>query len=153
MRILKIFCWGLVALFILIQFIPVTKPETLEVNENDLFQDSMIGEEAGSILKTSCYDCHSNETRYPWYSNIAPVKWLIIRDVSNGREELNFSNWKSLNIKDKIKLLDKIAEEVDENSMPLPIYTLIHRDATLNEESRKTLIDWTEQMTNDMLGE
>jgi hypothetical protein len=113
----------------------------------------MIGEEAGSILKTSCYDCHSNETRYPWYSNIAPAKWLIIRDVSNGREELNFSNWKSLSIKDKIKLLDKIAEEVEDSSMPLPIYTLIHRDATLNEESRKILIDWTEQMMNDLLGE
>jgi hypothetical protein len=153
MKIFKIIIWVLLGLFILIQFFPVTYPETVEVNGNDLVKNNTISKDVELILKTSCYDCHSNETRYPWYSYVAPVKWLVIRDIKLGRGDLNFSDWSALKTRDKIKLLDEIAEEVDEGNMPMPIYTVIHRNAALDEERKKILIGWTEQMMNDILGE
>jgi hypothetical protein len=153
MKILKIIGWTVLGLIILIQFIPVSYPDKAEVNRNDLFQTGSIPEEVESILRTSCYDCHSNETHYPWYSYIAPVKWLVVRDVDEGRSELNFSEWNNLDIRDKIKLLDGIAEEVEDGKMPMPIYTLVHRSASLNEERKQVVIDWTEQMMLDILGE
>jgi len=153
MKIFKIIIWVLLGLFILIQFFPVTYPETIELNENDLVNSNTISKDVELILKTSCYDCHSNETRYPWYSYVAPIKWLIIRDIKQGRGDLNFSDWSTLKARDKIKLLDKIAEEVDEGNMPMPIYTVTHRNASLDEERREILVEWTDQMMNDILGE
>ena len=153
MKILKIIGWTLAGLLVLIQFIPVTLPETGEMDEYDLFTTTTVPEEVGSIIKNACYDCHSSQTRYPWYTYIAPAKWLIIQDVNKGRKELNFSGWDSLNIRNKIKLLDEIAEEVEEGNMPLPIYTLLHPEVSLNEEEREMLTDWTDQMMNDMLGD
>ena len=153
MKIFKIIGWTLAGLIVLIQFIPVTFPETGEMDENDLFKTTTVPEEVGSIIKNACYDCHSSQTRYPWYTYIAPAKWLIIQDVNKGRKELNFSGWDSLNIRNKIKLLDEIAEEVEEGNMPLPIYTLLHPEGSLNEEEREMLTDWTEQMMNDLLGD
>jgi hypothetical protein len=153
MKILKNIGWTLAGLLVLIQFIPVTYPETAESEEYDLFTTTTVPDEVGSIIKNACYDCHSSQTRYPWYSYIAPAKWLIVQDVNKGRKELNFSGWDSLNIRNKIKLLDEIAEEVEEGNMPLPIYTLLHPDGSLNEEERKTLIDWTGQTMNDVLGD
>jgi hypothetical protein len=153
MKILKITIWVLLALFVILQFIPNTYPENKKSNEHDLILTGDVPEEAGLILKTSCYDCHSNETRYPWYAYIAPVSWLVVRDVKNGRDDLNFSEWGSLKSRDKIKLLDEIAEEVEDGNMPMPIYTIIHGDASLDDVKKEMLVKWTEDMMNDILGE
>ena len=96
MKILKITIWVVLALFVILQFIPNTYPEVNRSNEHDLILTGDVPEEVGLILKTSCYDCHSNETRYPWYAYIAPVSWLVVKDVKNGRGDLNFSEWDSL---------------------------------------------------------
>lgn len=153
MKLLKIIIWILVGALVITQFIPVHFPETSEVNEADLIQTSIIPDDVALILKNSCYDCHSNETHYPWYSYVAPVKWLVVKDIREGREELNLSDWDLLKAIDKIKALDGMAEEVEEGNMPLPMYTLIHRTASLDEEQRTALKGWTEQMMNDILGE
>jgi hypothetical protein len=153
MKIVKIIAWIVLGAFLLIQFIPVTFPETEEANENDLIRTNVVPVDVELILRTACYDCHSKETMYPWYSYVAPVKWLIIRDVNLGRDDLNFSEWGNLKSKDRIKLLDKISEEVEEGNMPLPIYTVAHQDASLSNEQREVLINWTEQMMNNILGE
>ena len=153
MKVLKIIIWILIGSLIILQFIPVKYPETSEDNEHDLVQSGAIPEEVAMILKTSCYDCHSNETRYPWYSYVAPVKWPVIKDINEGREELNLSEWDLLKVTDKIKMLDEMAEEVGDGNMPLPIYTLMHRKASLDETQRTVFKDWTAQMMNDILGE
>lgn len=153
MKILKITIWLVLAIFVILQFIPNTYPEVIKSNEFDLIQTGKVPSEIEQILKTSCYDCHSNETTYPWYAYIAPVSWLVVRDVKQGRSDLNFSEWANLKSRDKIKLLDEIADEVDEGNMPMPIYTITHRDASLDDNQKQVLVKWTEDMMNDILGD
>ena len=153
MKILKITIWVVLALFVILQFIPNTYHEVVKSNEHDLILTGNVPEDVGLILRTSCYDCHSNETRYPWYAYIAPVSWLVVRDVKLGRDNLNLSEWGSRKTRDKIKLLDEIAEEVEEGNMPMPIYTITHGDAALDNSKKQLLVEWTENMMNDILGE
>ena len=102
------------------------------------------------MLKTSCYDCHSNQTVYPWYSSVAPVSWLVIRDTKEGRKELNFSNWEKYSKMDKAKLLDDISEEVEESEMPMPIYFIMHSDAKLSKENRDELVKWSQDYAENL---
>lgn len=89
-----------------------------------------------------CYDCHSNETVWPWYSGIAPVSWLVARDVRKGREELNFSTWDRYTTKQQVEKLKESWEEVEEGEMPLWFYLPVHRDAVLSAEDRAVLRKW-----------
>jgi len=153
MKILKIAIWVVLALFVFHQFIPNTYPEVIKSNKHDLILTSNVPDEIEQILRTSCYDCHSYETKYPWYAYIAPVSWMVVRHVKQGRNDLNFSEWDNLKARDKIKLLDEIAEEVDEGNMPMPIYTITHGEASLDDDQKQILVEWTEEMMNDILGE
>jgi len=139
------------ALVIIVQFIPVVLPENTDDLSNDLIQTQNIPTEVADILQQSCYDCHSSNTVYPWYSHVAPVSWLVIRDVNNGREELNFSQWKSLSKRKQLKTLNNIAEEVESKEMPMPIYTLIHRDAILDESAINLVVNWATTTSEQML--
>ena len=92
-------------------------------------------------LRAACYDCHSHETRWPWYSHVAPVSWLVVSDTTEGREHLNFSAWPAE--PDRVaKKLDRINEVLDYREMPPKKYTLIHADARLTEAQRKEIMDW-----------
>ena len=137
-------------LFVIIQFVPAGKPDTIPENENDLIYNNHIPESIVNILKTSCYDCHSNETSFPWYSHVAPVSWLVNRDVIKGREELNFSEWESQSKMDKAKNIDKIIDEVEGGKMPMRIYILMHSEAKLNEDARKQLADWADNYAESL---
>ena len=97
----RIFCFLFVGVLVLIQLYPVQRPEVDSDNPGDLMKNVDVPSNISTILKSTCYDCHSNETIYPWYSNIAPVKWLVYYDINNAREELNFSEWNSLTKMDK----------------------------------------------------
>jgi len=97
-------------------------------------------EEVTQLLKTHCYDCHSNQTRYPWYGEIAPFSYWLAEHIEHGKEELNFSDWASYSAKRKDHKLDEVIEEVEEGHMPLDSYTWIH--GTLTEEEKTTLIQW-----------
>jgi cytochrome c551/c552 len=97
-----------------------------------------------AILKRSCYDCHSFETRWPWYSNVAPASWLLADDVSEGREHMNFSDWAQYDEDDAEDLFEDIAKEVRKGGMPLSSYTMLHSDAVLSEEDKRKLIDWAQ---------
>lgn len=98
--------------------------------------------EARAIAVRACYDCHSNETDWPVYSYVAPMSWLVRRDVENGRAVLNFSTWDREQEADA----DDAADEVEDGDMPLRQYTLIHRDANLSDEEQRVLIDALEEM-------
>ena len=94
-------------------------------------------------VRAACYDCHSHETTWPWYSRIAPVSWLIASDVNEGREHLNFSEWPA-EADRAAKKLDRVNEVLDYREMPPKKYTLLHADARLTETQRKEIMDWTE---------
>ena len=128
----------LLAVLVLIQFKPVDRsnPEvTGEINPP---------EEVKRILKTSCYNCHSHETVYPWYSYVAPVSWLVEHDVNEAREELNFSTWNSYTEKKKKKKIEEIWEEIEEDEMPLWFYEIVHPESRLSEKDTEVIKKWTD---------
>ena len=98
--------------------------------------------EVRAVLRRACYDCHSNETTWPWYSRIAPVSWLLAADVREGRKELNYSTWSRYDAKRQAKLLKESWEEVAEGEMPPSLYGPLHPDATLGEQDRAALKAW-----------
>ena len=124
--------WIGLALFAAIQFVPYGRDHT----NPPTTRAAAFGPGAGlDIARGSCFDCHSNQSTWPWYSNVAPMSWLIQRDVDEGRDHLNFSEWDRPQEK-----ADEMAEVVQEGGMPPPSYTLLHPDAKLTEEERATLI-------------
>ncbi|MBI4518966.1 MAG: heme-binding domain-containing protein [Deltaproteobacteria bacterium] len=103
--------------------------------------------EIKAALRRACYDCHSNETVWPWYSDLAPISWLLAHDVSEGREELNFSSWGKYADKRKAKKLKESAEEIAEGEMPPWYYEVMHPSASLSTTERNALIEWAKQGT------
>jgi len=151
MKLLKIFLIVLVIAFIALQFIPNKMPKNAEAGKDDLIATSVLPSAISTILRTSCYDCHSNQTSYPWYSKVAPASWLLAKDVREGRDELNFSEWGSYNKRKQIGKLRKIKEEVTSGEMPNKNYLIIHRRAKLSPEQKDDLAKWTEDMTKNIL--
>jgi cytochrome c551/c552 len=93
-------------------------------------------------LRAACYDCHSNETVWPWYSHVAPMSWLLAYDVLEGREELNFSTWQRYDAGKQQKKLKKSVEEMNEGEMPPWFYTMMHPPARLADADRQAIISW-----------
>lgn len=149
-KILLIF--SLVA-FVIIQFFPSGKPANQPVIGQDIFDLHTIPTEIGTLLKNACYDCHSQAVRYPWYANVAPVSWLVARDVNMGREHLDFGKWGELNKTKQIKALSEIAEEVEDKYMPMQIYINMHSEAELTDEQREIIVLWSEQLAEIILEE
>jgi heme-binding protein len=106
--------------------------------------------EVAAILDRACRDCHSNETRWPWYTNVSPASWLVANHVHHGREHFNYSQWTSIDEDDQDKLLGGMCNLTERGRMPLPSYLLLHRHAKLSPADVKTLCAWTEKM-RDML--
>jgi hypothetical protein len=130
---------GLVLVCLLIQFIPVKRTNP------PVTSDIPTAPEMKAILKHACYNCHSNETMYPWYSRIAPVSWLLARDISEGREELNFSTWEQYSTKKQAKNMHEIREAVAEGEMPPWYYTLVHAEARLSPQERQLVQTWARE--------
>jgi len=103
------------------------------------------------ILQKSCYDCHSHQTQWPWYSHIAPISWLVIHDVNEGRENLNFSTWKSYRSREKVKIYEEIQEVLEKEEMPLKPYLWMHSEAKLTNEEVQNLFQWLNEAGGDTL--
>ena len=136
---------------LVIQFFRGVYPETADENPGDLILVNEVSSGISQMLKLACYDCHSMETNYPWYSKMAPVSWFIIDHVEEGREELNFSNWREYPKRTKIRKLKDIAEEVEEHKMPLESYTSLHPEAKLSDKQREMLVNWASEMSKEIL--
>jgi hypothetical protein len=126
---------GFVAL-LAIQFVPVDR------SNPPVEEDIPTTTEVKAVLRRACYDCHSNETVWPWYAYVAPASWLVARDVHEGREHLNFSTWKSYDAQKQVKLMHESWEEVEEGDMPLWFYTPMHRDARMSKDDHVLLQNW-----------
>ncbi|HCW05998.1 MAG TPA: cytochrome C [Cytophagales bacterium] len=140
----KIFI-ALLVVIVAIQFIRPSQNKGEAEGENFIAKKYAVPENVQSILKQSCYDCHSNHTDYPWYANVQPVGWWIqFSHVNDGKRHLNFSEFASYPEKRAKKKMEEIAEEVREGEMPMESYTLMHSAAKLSEDQKKILIDWAE---------
>jgi hypothetical protein len=99
-------------------------------------------QEVLSVLRRACYDCHSNETTWPWYTRVAPISWLVAHDVEEGREHLNFSTWNRLDAEHRAEAREEVWEEVEEGEMPLWFYIPLHPEARLSEADKVALRAW-----------
>ena len=97
------------------------------------------------ILRTSCYDCHSNNTYYPWYSYIQPVRFFMESHIKEGKENLNFNEWGTYSNRKQERLLNSIKEQIETKQMPLSSYTIMHENAKLNDEQIKVLTNWLKE--------
>lgn len=136
-----------IALFILVllvvcQFIRIDKTTKPVDPTLDIIVLTKPSAEIASILKVSCYDCHSYQPAYPWYTNIAPVSWWIKHHINEGTHHLNFSDWGNYTQKRKDHKLDECIEMVEEDEMPMSSYTLMHNEAKLSAEQKTLLINW-----------
>lgn len=132
----------LLIVFIVIQFIRPEKNSGIAANANDIEHYTKVSPEVKKVLQTSCYDCHSDHTEYPWYTNIQPVGWWLNHHVEEGKAEINFSQFKKYGIRRQIRKFEEVSEMVTEGEMPLNTYLWIHGDAKINPEQKKALLDW-----------
>jgi len=139
-KLLKKIGLGILIVFAGIQFVRIDKTNPEIKEGNDIISILNPSEEIREILKANCYDCHSNEVVYPWYSNIAPVSWVVGHHVEEGREHLNFSEWGDYDAERQEHKIEECYEEMEEHEMPLSGYGIMHGDMT--EEDREKLEDW-----------
>ena len=128
--------------FIIIQFFPIDKTNPITNEGMDFLKIKNTPEPIAKLIRSSCYDCHSNETKYPFYSNIQPVAWLLKNHIDEGRKELNFSTFATYEPKRQAHKLEEAAEYVEQKNMPSESYTLGHSDAKLSDEQRKQLVNY-----------
>jgi len=119
-----------------VQFVPVA-----EINP-PAEGNVEISPELKAVLRRACYDCHSNETVWPWYSRVAPVSWLIVRDVTKGRAELNFSAWSQYNTRRRARKLKEIRQQIEKGKMPQWYYVAVHSNARLSATDRELVLQW-----------
>ena len=130
----KTFLW-IFAIAVIIQFI---RPDfkNPKVDETVALQ---ADHKVMGVLKNACYDCHSNETKYPWYKNVAPVSWFMSDHINSGRKALDFSNWANIDTDTRLTRLKRAKHLIKVGLMPLDSYTWIHKDAILDENQKETL--------------
>ncbi len=136
---------GLVVLGVAIQLYRPARTNPAADPANTLTATTAVPADVAAVLKRSCYDCHSNETRWPWYSNVAPLSWGVIGHVTEARSHYNFSEWGTYTPAKRATLLENMCGEVREGGMPLLSYLLLHPDARLSDADRKAICDWTGQ--------
>jgi len=136
-RIAKWVLVALIGVFAVIQLVPVDR------SNPPVESEAPATPGVRSILRRACYDCHSNEAVWPWYSRIAPVSWLVARDVHEGRRELNFSTWNRYTTKQQLTKLKQSWDEVAEGEMPPFLYRPVHPGARLSDDDRAALRDWS----------
>ena len=149
-KIIKIVLIVLAIIFIAIQFIRPAKNTGEEIAENQISAKHAVPENVQQILKISCYDCHSNTTRYPWYWNMQPGAWILSNHFNEGKRELNFSIFSTYPAYRRYKKFKEIGEQVKEGEMPLTSFTLIHRDAVLNPDQKLALESWAAASMQEM---
>ena len=142
MRLFKRILLALVVIFALMQIYRPARTNP-PVDQSKTMERSMsIPPNVQTILSRACSDCHSSKTVWPWYSNVAPVSWMLTDHVNEARDEMNFSDWGTFSAKKKHRRLEQICEQVNKREMPLPSYLWMHHDARLSPEDRNVICDW-----------
>jgi len=140
----------LLMIFIIIQFFRPAKNLSDAVSQNDITLHFNLPENVQTILKKSCYDCHSNNTVYPWYNNVQPVALWLSNHVNDGKRELNFSEFASYAAKKQYRKLKTIIETIKKSEMPLNTYLWIHKDAILTNDQQTILSNWADSLSKEI---
>jgi hypothetical protein len=146
MKIVKIIALILLVGFVGIQFVPTDLNQSYTVPKTDFLLVNNTQENISALLQVSCYDCHSNNTEYPWYNKVQPVAWFLEDHINEGKEELNFNEWDAYSNRRKNSKLKSIISQVKDDEMPLASYTLIHKDAKLSNSEKTLIIDYMKNL-------
>jgi hypothetical protein len=141
-RVLKWIVIILACAFVVIQFFGPAKSNPAVDPSQTIEARLHVTPQVAAIFDRSCNDCHSNKTRWPWYSNVAPVSWLVIGDVNEGRSMMNLSEWGYLDPDRQARKLQQMCEQVEDGAMPLSMYTPLHPGSKLSSDDVKVLCDW-----------
>ena len=150
MKIVKIIALVLLVTFMGIQFAPTSRNQSDVVPDTDFMLINDVPKDINAKLQVSCYDCHSNNTNYPWYSKIQPGAWFMESHIKKGKEELNFNEWADYSDRRKKSKLKSIISQVRDDEMPLNSYTLIHKDAKFNVNEKQKLMDWLSSLRDSL---
>ncbi|MBU3010194.1 heme-binding domain-containing protein [Polaribacter vadi] len=149
MKIIKKIMLVLLLIFIVAQFFGPEKNEGNIDTVNAFIAETNPPEKVLDILKTSCFDCHSAKTSYPWYNNITPVNYWLADHVNDGKKHLDFSKWNTYSLKKKEHKMDELYEEVEKGEMPLDSYTWTHSEANLTQEQINAIVTWGKKVQAD----
>jgi hypothetical protein len=144
---------ALLLVFVAMQFVRPTPNTSNAVQQDDLIQHFNVPANVAGILKKSCYDCHSNNTRYPWYSNVQPIAWLLEKHIRNGKTELNFNEFTTYPKRRQLSKIKSIQNSIRDGSMPLSSYSLMHPEAKISNESKALLLGWTSKTIDSLTRE
>ena len=148
MRVLKITAIVLFVVLVGIQFIPIQRNESNIVSKSDFIETYKPPLAVQNILKTACYNCHSNNSNYPWYSYVQPIGMFLQNHIDEGKSELNFSEFSNISSRMKNLKLNSIVNQVEDEEMPLPSYLIIHKEAELSISERKQLTSYINTLIN-----
>ena len=136
----------LLAVLVIIQFIHPKKNKAEGVQPNYIGNTFAIPADVKTILAKACYDCHSNNTRYPWYANLQPLHWWLEKHIKNGKKEINFDDYTNKSLRYQYHKMEEVIEQVKEGEMPLNSYTWIHKDAKLTTEEKAKITGWAQSV-------
>ena len=135
---------------VVIQFIQPVHNKSEQILSTDITKVFTVPENVQAALKTSCYDCHSNNTRYPWYSFIQPGAWWMASHIKHGKADLNFSEFGNYTKRKQQNKLRFIVKSIEDKTMPLPSYTLIHTNTKLSKENEALVVDWATKIKDSL---
>lgn len=140
----------LLVAFILIQFFPIDKNNPAPTPQMDFLTIKNTPESTAKLIRNGCYDCHSNESKYPWYSNFQPVAWFLKDHIDEGRRKLNFSTFATYEPKRQAHKLFEAIEMVEKDEMPLDSYTIVHSEAKYTEAQKQEVLQYFKKIENDI---
>lgn len=150
MKVVKIIALVLLVAFVGIQFIPTDLNQSNIVPKSDFLLVNNTPKNIGALVQESCYDCHSNNTKYPWYNKIQPAAWFLEDHIKEGKAELNFNEWNTLSNRRKASKLRSIIKQIESDKMPLESYTLIHKDAVFSEVEKTMVINYIKELRDSL---
>lgn len=150
MKVVKIIAIILLIAFVGMQFMPVDRNQSDNVPKTDFMLVNDVPNDIRNKLQVSCYDCHSNNTKYPWYNKVQPVAWFLEGHIKEGKAELNFNEWDSLSSRRQASKLKSIIKQIESGKMPMDSYTLIHKEAAFSEEETQQVVKYMENLKDSL---
>lgn len=144
MNLIKKILLAIVIAFIAIQFIQPVRNTSGQVLPTDISKTVFVPKNVKHVLQTACYDCHSNNTNYPWYNYVQPAAWILANHIKHGKKDLNFSEFGSYSIRRQQSKFKSIISQIKDGEMPLYSYTVIHKNARLTQEQKDLIINWAQ---------
>ncbi len=150
MKIAKIIALVLLVAMVGIQFVPTTRNQSDIVPKTDFMIVNNVPTTINKKMQISCYDCHSNNTQYPWYNKVQPMAWFLDRHITEGKSELNFNEWDTYSNRRKKSKLKSIISQIENGEMPTDSYTLIHRSAKFSDSEKLLVTEWISQLRDSL---